>query len=278
VPQQWEAFRLERNGGSSSMLQAFAASDTDNSYGATKLMTIALCGVSESSRHVVECKGTGTALTFAFAIQKLETGLTGLDTAPAITMAIIKRLQQWRKFGDMLPRFTQFDQWGAQHAVKEHDKIGWCQFLLGQIANKWSGASQRFIDSLQKKNTGRRWAISLIQKALDVAWDMWTQRNDINNNSFHPRCAAEVLRIKVHFQLLFRQGSKGFLAQDRLLFFKTEQRLLQGTPIEMLQWISSVLNATRRKAQARDDMEATMNSERELMKLWLTADTNRPLI
>jgi hypothetical protein len=45
----------------------------------------------------------------------------------------------------------------------------------------------------------------------------------------------------------------------------------------MLQWIASVLNATRRKAQAREDMEATMNSERALMKLWLT-DTNRPLI
>jgi hypothetical protein len=28
-------------------------------------------------------------------------------------------------------------------------------------------------DSLHKKNTGRRWTISLIQKALDVvAWDM----------------------------------------------------------------------------------------------------------
>jgi hypothetical protein len=97
---------------------------------------------------------------------------------------------------------------------------------------------------LQKKNTGRCWAISLIQKALDVAWDMWTQRNDINNNSFHPRCAVEVLQIKVQLQLLFCQGSEGFLAQDCLLFSKTEQRLLQGTPIEMLQWIASVLNAT----------------------------------
>ncbi len=37
----------------------------------------------------------------------------------------------------------------------------------------------------------------------------------------------------------------------------------------MLQWITSVLNATRRAAQAKNDLEATMQSERALMKLWL---------
>jgi hypothetical protein len=91
-----------------------------------------------------------------------------------------------------------------------------------------SDAQQHFINSLQKKNTGQHWAISLIQKALDVMWDTWTQRNDINNNSLHPRHTAEVFKIKVQLQLLFRQGYEGFLRQDCLLFSKPKHILLQG--------------------------------------------------
>jgi hypothetical protein len=34
---------------------------------------------------------------------------------------------------------------------------------------------------------GQRWAISLVQKALDVSWDVWEQRNDIKHNTLHPR-------------------------------------------------------------------------------------------
>jgi hypothetical protein len=228
------------------------------------------CGESESSKHVVECKGTGGDLTFAVALQKLDISMTTLDTAPHIQKAILQRLKQWRKYGDAdLPRFRDYDMWGTQHAVKEQDAIGWYQFLLGRFGRKWSDAQQRFIDSLQKKNTGRRWTISLIQKALDVAWDMWEQRNDIKHNTLHPRRAAEVLDIKVQLQLLYRTGRKGFLTQDCLLFSKSEATLLKGDPSEMLQWITSVLNATRRAAEAQNDMEATMTSERALMKIWL---------
>ena len=228
------------------------------------------CGLSESSQHVVECKGTGTDLTFALALQKLETHLTVIDTAPSLLAAIMKRLRQWRRLGDRdLPKFRGFDQWGTQHAVREQDSIGWYQLLLGRIAQKWSDSQQRYVDSLHKKNTGRRWAISLIQKALDVAWDMWAQRNEIMHHTLHPRAAAEVARIKVQLQLLYRKGRASLLAQDRLLFCKSEAKLLKGSPIEMLQWTTSVLTATRRAASAKHDQEATMASERSLMKQWL---------
>jgi hypothetical protein len=46
-------------------------------------------------------------------------------------------------------------------------------------------------------------------------------------------------------------------------------KLLKGEPIEMQQWISSVLHAKRRVAQAKNDFEATMEAERMLMQRWL---------
>ena len=228
------------------------------------------CGESESVQHVVECKGTGADVTFALTVQKLDIGLTGLDTAPYLQKAILKRVQQWRKFGDRdLPRFTDYDRWGTQHAVAEQDRIGWYQFFLGRLGKKWSDAQQRYIDSLNQKNTGRRWTIAIIQKAIDMAWDMWEQRNDIKHNTLHPRAALAVLDIKVKLQLLYRKGCNGFLSQDKLLFSKSEVKLLKGEPNEMLQWISSVQHAKKRAAQAKKDRAATMQIERALMKRWL---------
>ncbi len=109
----------------------------------------------------------------------------------------------------------------------------------------------------------------LIQKALDVAWDIWEQRNDIKHNTLHLCAAAAVIGIKVQLQLLFRKGKEGFLFQDKLLFSRLEATLLKGEPNEMLQWITSVLNASQQAAQAKNDMEATMQVERDLMKNWL---------
>jgi hypothetical protein len=215
---------------------------------------------------VVECRGTGTDITYTLVVHKLKTNLLLLKTAPSITTAIIKHLQQWRKFGDCaLPWFRSVNQWGGQHAVSEQDQLGWYQFLLGRITRTRSDSQQRFLDSLQKQNTSRRWVIFLIQKALDVAWDTWEQRNEININSLHPRGAEEKLAIRTQLQLLHQKGQDRFLLQDRLLFIKTEAILLQGSPIEMLQWISSVLNATRHAAISKDDLEATMQAERGIL-------------
>ena len=98
---------------------------------------------------------------------------------------------------------------------------------------------------------------------------MWAQRNEIMHNTLHPRAAAEVALIKVQLQLLYRKGRAGLLAQDRLLFYKSEAKLVKGSPIEMLQWTMSVLTATHCAALAKHDQEATMASERSLMKQWL---------
>lgn len=97
----------------------------------------------------------------------------------------LKRLvRQWRKFGDhTVPKFRGFDQWGTQHAARERDSIGWCQLLLGRIALKLQlpTTPHRF---LAEEEHGAQVGYLLVQKALDVAWDVWEQRDDV---TLHPR-------------------------------------------------------------------------------------------
>jgi hypothetical protein len=68
------------------------------------------------------------------------------------------------------------------------------------IAVNWSDAQQHLIPSLQKQNTtGQRWVTSLIQKALDVAWDRWQQRNEMHNHTLHPWRTVEGIESRGNY-------------------------------------------------------------------------------
>jgi hypothetical protein len=148
-------------------------------------------------------------------VQKLKANLTTLDTAPPIITAIMTRIQQWQNHGDNhLPPLCQWDIYGSHHAAESQDKIGWYNFLLGRMSKKWAGSQQRYIDSMKRKNSGRRWTALVIQKALDIAWDMWEQRNDINQNTMHPRWVTDVEEIKAQLQASYQCGRNSLLPID----------------------------------------------------------------
>jgi hypothetical protein len=122
---------------------------------------------------------------------------------------------------------------------------------------------------MRRKNSGRRWTASVIQKALDIARDMWEQRNDISNNTMHPRQVATMEEIREQLRELYRCGSHSLLPIDLHLFSKPEATLLTGEPNLMLQWINSFLTATQRAAVSAEDLDQTMTSDRALMRCWL---------
>jgi hypothetical protein len=81
--------------------------------------------------------------------------------------------------------------------------------------------------------------------------------------------SAAKLKIQVQLQLRRQKGHKGFLPQDRRLFSKAEATLIKGEPTDVLQWISSVRHAKQRAAQAKHDLEATVEAERTFTQQWL---------
>jgi hypothetical protein len=107
---------------------------------------------------------------------------------------------------------------------------------------------------MRRKNLARRWTASIIQKALNIAWDMWEQRNDINQNTMHPRRVSDVEEIKAQLRDLYHCGHNSLLPIDRHLFSKSQTTLLLGEPHLMQQWINLFLTATRRAAKATEDL------------------------
>jgi hypothetical protein len=50
------------------------------------------------------------------------------------------------------------------------------------IAIEWAGVQEAHFIWLSCRNTGKRWATSLIVKLWEVAWDLWDHRNQIKFN------------------------------------------------------------------------------------------------
>jgi hypothetical protein len=153
--------------------------------------------------------------------------------------------------------------------LDEQDKIGWYNFLLGRLSTKWMDAQQKYLESLGKRTTGRRWTIAIISKLWDIAWDMWQHRNHIKHNTLHPRKQLEMEFLGQQVRELYAQGAKELLPRDQQLFQKSVQTLQKGTGNEQEQWITSVLLAHQRAAADTANRKASMTTERALMETWL---------
>ena len=167
-----------------------------------------------------------------------------LSTAPEIRKHVLQRILFWRKWQHHIaPNSPQPDLFGVHEAVKDQDRIGWYNFLLGRLSTKWSDAQERYLQSLKKRNSGRRWTIAVLDKTWDISWDMWEQRNGIAHNTLHPRRLAKLLELQNEVRTLFGEGNEDLLPRDRRLFDKGIDTLLQGSEIELKQWSTSVLLA-----------------------------------
>jgi hypothetical protein len=62
---------------------------------------------------------------------------------------------------------------GLLLAIAAQDRIGWLAFFEGCIAVEWSGVQEAHFLWLGCRNTGKRWATSLIVKLWEIAWDLW---------------------------------------------------------------------------------------------------------
>jgi hypothetical protein len=130
------------------------------------------------------------------------------------------------------PFFRHYDEFGTKAAVAEQDKIGWYNLLLGHMSKKWADVQQKYLESIGKRNTGKKSTIAIICKLWDIAWDIWSHCNHITHNTIHPRKQQELDILKQQIQELYLQGPQDLLPRDRPLFDKSVDRLQKGNAKE----------------------------------------------
>ena len=145
------------------------------------------------------------------------------------------------------------------------ESIGWSSFLEGRLSHLWAAVQQAWYQYLKKRNTGLRWVSQLILKLLNIAWDQWEHRNGIRNQDFHNARHQFTSRLVADKVALGPRGLSG----NSLRLFNLGPRLLCQPSHKQEAWLANV-QAARRRLEAKHALaEASLRSERSLMRRWL---------
>ena len=200
----------------------------------------------EDTEHVLLCKGTGAQDLMLKALDDFSLWLQGRNTQADIAEALVNGLHSW--YMD-----TPFDTGELseelQEVVQTQSRLGWKTLLEGFPATGWAVLQQAYFDRLGSRRTGRRWLASVVKKLLDLAFQMWQHRNDVNNKKETSTISLDVNRqIELEYQLGFRDLDPA----ARQLGRKPKPRVLQAALSYRKNWLRSI-KAARKFQQSQAD-------------------------
>jgi hypothetical protein len=142
--------------------------------------------------------------------------LESVHTATDVIYWIIQRLTEWRSSAPFSP--IQTDLPNLLEAIEAQDRIGWLAFFEGCIAVEWAGVQDVHFLWLGRRNTGKRWATSLVVKLWEVTWDLWDHRNQIKSNTTAAQDLAHRDAIMLAISSEYAFGRSGLPRGDWRLF------------------------------------------------------------
>ena len=204
------------------------------------------CTEFEDTDHIVLCKAPRATTQWEASISSLERWLKKSLTMPDIQKAIMSRLRLWRE--DTVLQATSFTWPGVNDLIQEQDKIGWRAFLEGCIVKNWAAKQQEYYTWLKRRNTGKRWATTLIKKMWEISWNMWEQRNGELTN---PESLAS---LREHARLDARISHKyndilTIAIKDRRWLRRPKEVVATESIAYKQQWLESVSLARARFAR-----------------------------
>ena len=104
-----------------------------------------------------------------------------------------------------------------QQAFWEQAKIGWNNFVLGRWSKKWQLIQQAPYKRCSLSNTSRQWAVAIIAKLHDIAWDRWNFCNGIAHGGDGPTQRLHHCRLNCITTSEFGEGPDGLTPDLRWL-------------------------------------------------------------
>ena len=130
-----------------------------------------------------------------------------------------------------------FDFEACEDVFVSQQKIGWRQLMGGCLSVEWARAQQAYYQWRDIRRTGKRWAVALIRKLWEIAWDLWSDRND----ALHQTPLAADLEGAVSLDKAIREecllGSADLPANVRCNFPSDVEQLIQSPLTQKKAWL-----------------------------------------
>jgi hypothetical protein len=161
------------------------------------------CGMMEDAPHVWRCKGAGTEEIWNKAVAELDTTLRRLNTDPTLHHIILLYLRSWWS-GEGITYEAPRD---FQELLQEQQNISWDRFFEGWLSSKWAMTQQQYYKRIKATRTGRRWAMAIVQKLWNTAWDLWEHRNGILHERENLVTRSIIIRLNARVSRIYNSLS-----------------------------------------------------------------------
>ena len=198
------------------------------------------CGEHEDAPHVWTCHDAGANDIWEKALTNLDGWFNAIHTDPDIQHLILQHLRSWRNGTDL----NLFTKANLRDILEQQSQIGWRRFFEGWLSRDWITEQQRYYNSIRSLRTGKRWAVALIKKMWDTAWDLWEHRNGILHATENVVSDAEIRLLHRKVTDIFNRLQSLLLPpHDRHLISLPVSRLLKKDRIYKEAWLTNALAA-----------------------------------
>jgi hypothetical protein len=222
----------------------------------------ACCGLAENARHVWLCQDPVVFFVWALLMSALSDWMVSVNTATEMTFWIILHITEWRSSEPLSQVHTGLP--GLFQAMAAQDHIGWLAVFEGCIAPEWTGVQDAHYLWLGRRNTGKRWATSLVVKLWEVAWDLWNHRNQVKFNLETAQDIARCESILAAVRSEYSVSWSSLPRQDWRLFQCPLLSILSGSLHYLDAWLLRVKTARSRQARRAADLaNSSVNTAEE---------------
>jgi hypothetical protein len=223
------------------------------------------CGEAEDRSHILRCPHHGAQSKWHMAISKLDDWMQSADTLPDLRSAIIQRMRQWHQDLPFTP--ADFAWPGVNEAVTLQDLLGWQSLFDGTITESWTELQHNYFEWRDKRNTGLRWATSLIHKCLLISWDLWKDRQKAWKDPTSIASAAHNNALDTRIHAAFAIDRATWTVRDRRWFRRSSDEVCLRCIEAKTTWLAHV-DATVGRIARRQHPGLAL--ERRLMRRFLT--------
>ena len=181
------------------------------------------------------------------------------ETSPRLQRTLLKVLDAWRMNRRIYLR-DLIKSTAIQDAIREQNKIGWDNFILGRWSLRWQRIQENYYASIKSKRSVKRWAAVIIHKLIMIVWDLWSFRNELVHG---PKGIEESERHKELNSKIEQEHSKGSLTlieKDKHLIDNNGlEDLTTGTFYDKQAWLKRIEAA---RIAAELDGESKVNDQR----------------
>ena len=227
------------------------------------------CGQdNEDTIHVLRCPQARANTQWNTCMETFSAWMDSNHTNLELSRWIKLRLGQWRRGATLTPVLSNPH---VRRAIRDQDRLGWWQFLLGRIPKSMVDAQAHHLQRSRPVRRIEPWSKGLILQVWEISFAMWSHRNvELHGETLTPQQASQLDSLRQSIRDEFTKGPDTLLPRDRW-FLLEEQKdwALKQTLPQSRRWLETVQLSRHAHAGRQAQPDSDLARQQSALRSWL---------